>query len=527
MFATRTQATGASLQALKAAEEWLAAHIEWMVWLVVLVGLAARIVRAASLYLNGDEAMIMTAPLQHSLGEVYRLMLVHPHGPLPNFLLHYMALFGNSELYFRIPSVIAGALLPYIVYRWVAETFDPRAGLVAACILSFSPAMVILSAQLRFYTIQMFFMACSLYSFERALRERSAAWMRLFGAALLLALLSEYMSAWYVVAIGIYAAVRVLARDVPLRLKWEWAGTQGAAAALLILAYVTHLRRLKGNAGELLAQEVWLRGSYYHSGSETVAGFLRVATEALFGYIFANPTVGVLMICVFVAGLGVIAWGKARAAANRRMAALSLILPLPVTAAAAIARFYPYGGSRHDAFLAVFLAPAIAVAIAFAVRRKLWILLSMGACLIPAWLAAAQPDLLDDKPAVSKRKQMQDALAYLSTRMPRPGVLVVDQLGSVTLDYYLCHGQKDDWRTLAPDVNSYRCAGYRFVTTESWGAPYAAYTAALAQARKTGPELFPEPVWAFLISFTRDTDTTLVTANAGTFGKIEIARLWP
>src|SRR6202521_856429 len=235
MLATRTNVKGVIGRVLDAADAWLDAHFEWIVCGVVLAGLALRIFRAADLYFNGDEAMIMFAPLQHSLGEVYRAMLVHPHGPLPNFLLHHMAYFGSSELYFRLPSVIAGALLPYVVYRWVADTFDRQAGLVAACILSFSPAVVILSAQLRFYTIQMLFMACSLYCLERAFRQKSAAWMRLFGAALLLALWSEYMSVWYTVAIGIYAAVRVLTKEAPRRLKVEWAVTQLAAAALVIV----------------------------------------------------------------------------------------------------------------------------------------------------------------------------------------------------------------------------------------------------------------------------------------------------
>src|ERR1700674_4555962 len=109
MLATRTNVKGVIGRVLDAADAWLDAHFEWIVCIVVLAGLALRILRAADLYLNGDEAMIMFAPLQPSLGQVYQSMLVHPHGPLPNFFLHYMAYFGSPELYFRLPSVIAGA----------------------------------------------------------------------------------------------------------------------------------------------------------------------------------------------------------------------------------------------------------------------------------------------------------------------------------------------------------------------------------------------------------------------------------
>src|SRR5205085_10212229 len=94
------------------ADGWVESRIEWMIWLAVLIGLALRIARARALYLNGDEALIMFAPLQHGIVAVSRAMLVHPHGPVPNFLLHYMTFFGSSELYFRMPSVLAGALIP-------------------------------------------------------------------------------------------------------------------------------------------------------------------------------------------------------------------------------------------------------------------------------------------------------------------------------------------------------------------------------------------------------------------------------
>jgi 4-amino-4-deoxy-L-arabinose transferase-like glycosyltransferase len=512
MLATRTNVK---------AEAWLEAHFEWIVWAVVLGGLVLRILRAASLYFNGDEAMIMFAPLQPSLGAVYRAMLVHPHGPLPNFLLHYMAYFGSSELYFRLPSVIAGALLPYVVYRWVADTFDSQAGLVAACILSFSPAVIILSAQLRFYTIQMLFMACSLYCLERAFREKSVAWMRLFGAALLLALWSEYMSVWYTVAIGIYAAIRLLAKEAPRRLKVEWAVTQLAAAALVTVAYFTHLERLKGNAGELLARDGWLRRSYFHPESQSAWGFMHAATGDLFEYLFANPTLGQWMIYVFLIGIGVILWR------NRRVAVLALLLPVAVTAGAAMLRVYPYGGSRHDAFLTVFLAPAIAVALSFGARGRPAVVLLMMACLIPAWLKAERPHALDDRPQVSKRDQMNRALSYLSQLTPQARVLVVDQLGSATLSYYLCQGRRDEWRAVAPDANTYRCGDYRLLTVEAWGAPLAAYREALWQARKAWPDLFPDPAWTFSISFTRDRDVSIVAADFGLFGKIELWRIWP
>jgi 4-amino-4-deoxy-L-arabinose transferase-like glycosyltransferase len=510
-----------------AADVWLDLHMEWIVWIVVLIGLGLRVSRAAALYLNGDEAMIMFAPLQRSLAGVYRAMLAHPHGPLPNFLLHYMSFLGSSELYFRLPSVIAGALVSYVGYRWAAETFGKGAGFVTACILAFSPAMVILSAQLRFYAVHMLFMAGSVYCLERALREKSTHWMRLFGAALVLALLSEYMSIWYTIAIGGYALIGLMVMKAPRRLLAEWLATQGAAAAVLITAYFTHLQKLRGSAGDLFAQNGWLRSSYYHAESQTVVDFLRASTEYLFGYLFANVTLGTWMLYAFLAGLGVVLWGRSGRQPAQRLAVISLLLPPMVTAAAAIIKAYPYGGSRHDAFLALFLAAPIAAAISFMARQRTLMLVLLVACLTPLWLESAQQHYLDDHVDVSKREQMTAALDYLSTRTPRPRVVVVDQLGSSTLGYYLCHGQVDDWRSVGSNLTSYRCAGVRVLTIEAWGVPNASIPVEFARARQNAVDLFPDPVWAFSVSFTQITDRRLVTDDAGAFGKIEIFRVSP
>src|SRR5262249_41963250 len=158
-------------------------------------GLCLRIQQAGSSYLNGDEADIMIPPLQNSLAGVFKAALPLAHAPLVSFLLHFMTYFGSSELYFRMLAVVCGALLPFVVYKWVAETFDRTAGLFAGCMIAFAPPLIILSGSLRYYMMHALFMTCSLYCLERAFREKSRTWMRCFGLAAVLATLTEYMSA--------------------------------------------------------------------------------------------------------------------------------------------------------------------------------------------------------------------------------------------------------------------------------------------------------------------------------------------
>ena len=48
---------------------------------------------------------------------------------------------------------------------------------------------------------------------------------------------------------------------------------------------------------------------------------------------------------------------------GRRWVALSLVLSFVLTGGAGVLAIYPYGGSRHDAFLMVFMAAGISIAV--------------------------------------------------------------------------------------------------------------------------------------------------------------------
>jgi Dolichyl-phosphate-mannose-protein mannosyltransferase len=509
------------------ANAWLETHMDGMMWLVVVAGFCLRLRRAAARYLNGDEVQILLPPLQHGLIKVYNAARHFPYGPLMNFALHFMTFFGSSELYFRMPSVIAGTLLIFVGYKWVAETFGKGAGAVTGCILAFAPPLVMLSVQVRHYITHALFVACSLYCLERALREKSRRWMRCFGVALLLAVLTMYMSIWYIAALGVYAIICFPLEEIPRPVVVEWIKAQAAVAIVLIVAYTTHLRKLRGDKAEQFARDRWLRPSYFHPESQTASDYLRHATDNLFGYVFANAGLGEWMILVFLAGIGLVLWGKAGMTGNRKTPALSLVLPLAVTAAAGTMGIYPYGGSRHDAFLALFLVAGVSIVISAVAFGRAVVLLLAAACLIPIWLATAERHYLDEPPQVCKIAQMRRALKYLSSRDPRPKVLLADQIGGNTINYYICHGAFDQLRPVGPDSNMYRCAGYRILTVKAWGAPPAAFLATLAQARHAMPDLFPDPAWVFYISPVQTRDVELSSDQRAAFGKIEIYRVSP
>ena len=507
----------------QAAESWTTLHLHWFVWLITLTGFWLRLRRAEGTYLNGDETQLLFPALQRGITNVYRAGLAFPHGQLLNFLWHGLSFFGSSEFYFRFPSALAGALIALVAYYWVSAAFDKGAGLTAACILSFAPNLVQLSAEVRPYMLHGLCLVSSLYCLERAFAERSRSWMFWYGVSLLLALLIAYMSVWYTIAIGIYALCRILRGELPEQRILQWVAIQAAAAAICVAAYVTHLYLLRDTQGERFAQDVWLRNSYFHAEDQNAILFLLRSSAAVSAYVFANVSLGLLMAVVFLSGLGLIILGRA---GRTPIAALSLAAPFAVTAAAALLKVYPYGGTRHDAFLAVFLAAGAGVTLSFLARRRALVLLLAAACLVPVWLVAAEPHYLSDDPRLQQRSQLSAALEYLEGVKPPARVLVVDQHSAIMVKHYVCHDRIEEWvAPPAAGLVSYGCGGYRLLEVSEWSVAIPALDSALSRARVTNGDLFPDPVW-YVHMATQPVNPAGQNTEPGTrFGKIYVGPL--
>ena len=212
------------------------------------------------------------------------------------------------------------------------------------------------------------------------------------------------------------------------------------------------------------------------------------------------------------------------------MPALSLLLPLTVTAIAGVAGYYPYNGTRHDAFLSLFIAAGVSVAIAFMSGGRLLILSLAGACLVPLWWQSQQRHYLDEEPELCRMEQLQRAMDYFASRAPRPQVLVVDQNANSYISYYLCHGEVSNPRTVAELIDTYNCAGYRILQVQTWNAPPGAYPRVLETARQAAAKLFPDPVWGANFASPHGEPYWLddkPTENGGGFGKIRFSRVSP
>jgi mannosyltransferase len=124
-----------------------------LIGLIVLTGMTLRVYGISALDLWGDEAFSWMQA-NRSFTNLLVATAQDNYPPLHNIILYFtMALFGDSEIALRIPSALMGTLTIWVVYLVGKKMWDPRAGLIAAVLLAFSPIHIWHSIEARMYAL--------------------------------------------------------------------------------------------------------------------------------------------------------------------------------------------------------------------------------------------------------------------------------------------------------------------------------------------------------------------------------------
>jgi hypothetical protein len=411
-------------------------------WLVLAGGLIARLVPAQANFLNPDEALHNLLASQASLGLAYRAALTNAHPPLLILVLYGWRSLGQSELMLRLPSVLAGTAGCWLAYQWLKLVADRSTALVGLLLFAFAPALIELSAEIRQYALLLFFMAACLYLSERAVREDSWRWMILFSLSLLGALLTHYSSLIFALAMGVYLLVRLYPYGKRPRVFAAWMGGQAAALALAGYFIVTHVARLRQTGMVRSIAETWLRKSLYHAGEDHAAAFAAVQTLRVFTFLLGNGIGGALTLLAFLAGIASLLRRQEplrEEGPRPRELALLLGLPFVVCCGTALAGLYPYGGTRHDAFLALFALSGAGLGLAAWQPVRGWVKPLAVAGLLAACNSFPGPGPLVR--ADHARVWMQEAMAHLRASAPPGAIILTDYQSGLLLGYYACgHG---------------------------------------------------------------------------------------
>jgi Dolichyl-phosphate-mannose-protein mannosyltransferase len=414
--------------------------------IAVAVVFVIRIVAARDRYLSADEALHVEAASAPSLVGVYENSRFLAHPPLFFLLLHFWLRAGSSEFFLRSLPALFGVGFLCLAHRWARLLLGRTAGLTALLLVAFSPALLPLAAEVRGYSLLLFLATAALAELEAALEARSPARMAGFSLLLFLAILTHFAALFLTMSLFAYALVRFWRDRPPRRVFLIWALFQAGAAALYLFLYFTQVAPIRGTeAVQTLTGP--LSASYFHHDRETASAFLVRQAAALSRYLFGPPIAAAVLALLAAAGVACLAL-------RRRPSALLLALPGLLGAVCGLMALYPFGGTRHSAYLLPFAGAAVGAAISALSAGRPWALLSCIALLPLLW---GRPDWSSPPRSLLPTKA---AIERLRTIAPRGSLLWTDrQTGAVLRYYFGAYGSSD-----GPGLD------YRLVRSPVWAS---------------------------------------------------------
>jgi hypothetical protein len=415
----------------------------------LLVGLLTlafllRLGNAFYRFLNADEALHYLLSVQSSLAATYKASLTTVHPPLLIVFLHYWGMIGHSEFFLRLPSVLAGILGCGVIFCWLRRVTDYSTALIGFVLLLFSPALIQVSSEVRQYAFLLLFCASCLYFFDRAIEEDSVLTMLFSAVPLYLALLTHYSSLMFALTLGFYALLRLAGVPARARLWTAWSAGQVGAVTLIAFLFLTHISKLrKMNAMEGLVG-TYLRRSVPLPGENDIA-FIARSSLRLFHYFFSQGAVGAAGLIVFIVGIGLLVGDHGSADTDRRPAhrqlAFLFVFPLVLNCSLALFRLYPYGGTRHSSYLAIFTVPAIAMALARWHPNRRWWKPAVVVIVLVICNLFPSPQGEYIRLREQSRTRMAEAVESLRS-LPAGSIILTDDQGALLLSYYLCGSNK-------------------------------------------------------------------------------------
>jgi len=491
---------------------WFESHAHGAALAVTLLGFFARLWTASGTFLNPDEALHFRLANQVSLALAYKASLTAAHPPLLILLLYFWRALGTSELWLRLPSVLAGPAFCWMFYKWLTKAGGNLAGLIGLFFVAFLPPIILIAAEIRQYALLLAFLAGALYFLDGAFAKNSPGRMAAFSFCLYLAMLSHYSAFLFAAALGIYALLKFFTRRWPASLAAAWAAGQLGGLALALFLYKTHLSELGVGESRTALQgwmsEFYLRRSYFDSAHDNPVLFLVGHTFGVFQFFFGQLAVGDAIGLVFVAGVVLLLRGKGFPAdrsdgrsydrISSRQLGIFLLLPFAIAGGASLAHVYPYGGTRHVAFLIIPGVAGVSVAMAHLAGDRWGRGLASTALVLVACIAFGKPRPPRMDRADQGRAHMAAAMEFVRQNMDPADLIFVDYQTDLILGHYLCQQRPITFDAAPADFEQFSCAGHRVVSTDYktewmfWADNFPEHWRRLVQAYNLKPR---DTVW--------------------------------
>jgi hypothetical protein len=453
-------------------ELWLPAHANLAALVVTLLGFLARLWTASGTFLNPDEALHFRLANQLWLGLAYKQSLTAAHPPLLILLLYFWRALGTSELWLRMPSVLAGTVFCWMFYKWLSKVGGDVAGFIGLLFVAWLPPIILISAEIRQYALLLAFLASALYLLDEAFAENSAGKMAAFSLCLYLAMLFHYSAFLFAAALGIYALLRIFAERPSARVVAAWAAGQVGGVALAIFLYKTQLSKLGVGDSRTVFEgwmsEYYLRRSYFDSAHDNAVKFVIGHTFGVFQYFFGQLAVGDVIGLVFLAGVALLLCGTGflQDRGSSRRLGIFLLLPFVIAGGVSLAHVYPYGGTRHVAFLIIPGVAGVSIALARLAANRWGRGLAIAAVVLVACIAFGKPRRPRMDRADQSRANMDKAIEFVQQNVSPSEIIFTDYLTDLILGHYLCQQHPISLDTAPASFEQFSCAGHRVVSTD-------------------------------------------------------------
>jgi len=325
---------------------------------IVLVALAVRLLDFFGWWPNPDEGIYYGVVTRSSWSGAWAEALTTSHPPLYFLILRAVGLLSTDFAALRSVALVSGCAAVWVFILLGRELGGPGrrgevAGLLAGLILAVSPRAVALSQVMRPYMLLLLALAASLLFLLRYLRRPSRSLLAAHLSCSLVATLLHYSSVFGLAVIGLVALVEAVRRGLG-RPEWQrLLAAQAIPAAVLLTLYFVHLRGIaEGPLGEH-ALEGWLAPYMIHRPLDVWLGLVAFHSMMV-------PDAWAAPATLFT--LGALAF----AAFRRSWSPLVLMTGggLALAMVGAALQVYPFGPTRHTAWLLVFVIPTVAWALA-------------------------------------------------------------------------------------------------------------------------------------------------------------------
>jgi hypothetical protein len=212
--------------------------------------------------------------------------------------------------------------------------------------------------------------------------------------------------------------------------------------------------------------DFFLRRSYFDPAHDNPLLFLVGHFFGVFQYLFGQLAVGDVAGLLFVVGVALLLRGQGLPydqTSSRRLG-IFLLLPFVVASIASLAHVYPYGGTRHLAFLIIPGAAGVSVAVARLAGRNLLRAVAVAGLMVVLCLLFGK----ERQPYIQRhdqsRARMNEAIDFLRQKASPPDLVFTDYESELVLGHYLCGQKPIRFEASIPDFEGFSCDGVRVIS---------------------------------------------------------------